>query len=742
MRINVAHLIFGAVMVVAGECHSGSFIRKFEERIVQKIGWLRKHRELQTDEKAEASAQSWLDSANPPFSDDEESQALALATLYYATNGVSWTTSLNWLTYSTSICQWYNQKDVDDVCSNGTQTLLELKLTGNNLDGFLPTALGTLTDLEELDLDDNAIGGTLPTTLALMASLGELSLGANRLVGPVPKQFGRMTDLESLYLDENGLTGTLPFELGSMVSLEDLDLSENELEGPLPIELLYLTELESLSVYDNSLNGTVPMVLYTMPNLEELDLGSNFFEGTIPTSVGLSTTLQYLSLKDNYFYGNIPSQIFNIATLLELRLDDNKLTGTIPSNIPINNRMIELQIDGNLIIGAIPTQIGNLLALEKLILANNALTGPVPMEFTRLVNLTSLDLNMTRLTGTIPPGLCTIPDLVFQCKPGIGLCGCDCSCTIGVPVTQAPVSVTPGPAQAPVSVTPPPISHNLEVSWTFSPDSTVDASRNEPPPQNTFCFSRDMTVTVQGRIEPVTMENLRTGDMILTGTGEYSKVYTFGHNNPHKYADFVQVWTDCSKSALEMTGDHLVFLYGKSNPVRASSIQVGDKLLGEAGPATITRLDFVSKYGIYAPLTQEGTLVVAGIVASSYVSFQSMEVEFWGTFPLSHHTFLHILAAPFRLICSEVYSGVCSSVNDDGMPKILAWSIDAMEWILTHQSKIVRWMGFILLVAVTGLFAVIETLLRVFSGASLEMSLVTLAALKMGASQYKKQYVA
>ena len=41
-------------------------------------------------------------------------------------------------------------------------------------------------------------------------------------------------------------------------------------------------------------------------------------------------------------------------------------------------------------------------------------------------------------------------------------------------------------------------------------------------------------------------------------------------------AEFVQLVTQ--ESTLEMSGEHLVFVAGKANPVRADSIQVGDVL--------------------------------------------------------------------------------------------------------------------------------------------------------------------
>ena len=66
----------------------------------------------------------------------------------------------------------------------------------------------------------------------------------------------------------------------------------------------------------------------------------------------------------------------------------------------------------------------------------------------------------------------------------------------------------------------------------------------------------------------------------------------------------------------------MVFVMNKG-AIPASMVQVGDKLVGGAAVSSITK---VTHRGIFAPSTPSRILVVNGVVASSYVSFQESDV--------------------------------------------------------------------------------------------------------------------
>merc|ERR1712157_230972 len=117
------------------------------------------------------------------------------------------------------------------------------------------------------------------------------------------------------------------------------------------------------------------------------------------------------------------------------------------------------------------------------------------------------------------------------------------------------------------------------------------------------------------------------------------------------YADFVQIHTN-KGAPLEMTGEHLVFVDGKTNPVRADSIKVGDLLKAENKNAVVEKIELVTRNGIYNPLTSSGTIQVNGIATSNYISFQKQNnehIEFQGGIEImSHHDAAHVAMTTYR----------------------------------------------------------------------------------------------
>ena len=223
------------------------------------------------------------------------------------------------------------------------------------------------------------------------------------------------------------------------------------------------------------------------------------------------------------------------------------------------------------------------------------------------------------------------------------------------------------------------------------------------------CFSPEATVMVE-RKGPVAMKDLSQGDYVLTSNNKYEPVYAFGHRHTEKTTEFVQIETTTNgkpnPNPLEMTGQHLVFLQGKSNPVRADSIKVGDILQGEGGvPAVVTHLDTVTRDGLYGPLTVGGTIVVDGIVASSYTSNQDKEddpeypkLNGGSTLPVSHHLGMHLFYSPLRLMCLGVSPELCVNANtrSDGMHWFASLGAVVASWI-EEQSLLVQILLFVLI---------------------------------------------
>lgn len=104
---------------------------------------------------------------------------------------------------------------------------------------------------------------------------------------------------------------------------------------------------------------------------------------------------------------------------------------------------------------------------------------------------------------------------------------------------------------------------------------------------------------------------------------------------------------------------------GRLLAVPASSLIAGDTVLTQSGDlGAITKMENVTRRGIFAPFTMSGTIVVDGIVASSYVSLQeqgdgqlSHKLMLGGfEVPLTMQWMAHVVQAPHRLLCRLYWS--------------------------------------------------------------------------------------
>ena len=213
----------------------------------------------------------------------QQVQRFAMATIYYATGGPSWSNDAGgntWLT-NASECGWFQGYQGDsqgNFCSNNDALV--------SLDQTFYALKGTITDEIGLDQTFYALKGTIPDEIGLLTSLTYLGLGNNYLTGTVPSQLGSLTALTMLALYSSSFTGTVPSELGSLTALTWLDLSYNAFRGTVPSQLGSLTELQVLRLFSNSFNGTVPSQLGSLTALSQFDLYDNVdLNGTVPAKL-------------------------------------------------------------------------------------------------------------------------------------------------------------------------------------------------------------------------------------------------------------------------------------------------------------------------------------------------------------------------------------------------------------------------------------------------------------------------
>ena len=74
----------------------------------------------------------------------------------------------------------------------------EIYLSGNQLNGLIPSQMGTLLSLEHLDLEFNEFTGLIPSQLGKILSLRYLHLWQSLLMGSIPSQLGTMLSLLAL----------------------------------------------------------------------------------------------------------------------------------------------------------------------------------------------------------------------------------------------------------------------------------------------------------------------------------------------------------------------------------------------------------------------------------------------------------------------------------------------------------------------------------------------------------------
>ena len=85
---------------------------------------------------------------------------------------------------------------------------------------------------------------------------------------------------------------------------------------------------------------------------------------------------------------------------------------------------------------------------------------------------------------------------------------------------------------------------------------------------------------------------------------------------------FLKISTN--SSSIVLTGNHLIFRLSADvglESVFADQIEEGDRLVSWKGEETVVDVEAASDKGIGNPLTMEGTLLVDGLLASSYASF-------------------------------------------------------------------------------------------------------------------------
>ncbi|XP_068612435.1 indian hedgehog B protein-like [Brachionichthys hirsutus] len=201
------------------------------------------------------------------------------------------------------------------------------------------------------------------------------------------------------------------------------------------------------------------------------------------------------------------------------------------------------------------------------------------------------------------------------------------------------------------------------------------------------CFPGEALVTLEGGSQKA-VGDLRPGERVLAsaasdGSGElvYSQVLTFLDRDPETRKLFYALQTEAG-ARLSLTAAHLLFVTdgncsegaapapGALRALYASEARLGQCVLvssgsgrrrGEGRLSRITGIRVRSSRGAFAPLTQEGTLVVDGVVTSCYAA-------------VPHHSMAHWAFSPLRLI--HRWTGSTGSPRDG-----IHWYAQLLHWL-------------------------------------------------------------
>uniref|UniRef100_A0A914PHX3 Hint domain-containing protein n=1 Tax=Panagrolaimus davidi TaxID=227884 RepID=A0A914PHX3_9BILA len=160
------------------------------------------------------------------------------------------------------------------------------------------------------------------------------------------------------------------------------------------------------------------------------------------------------------------------------------------------------------------------------------------------------------------------------------------------------------------------------------------------------CFSGDTIVKILNGKEK-RMNELKIGDWVLSGgQGKmgFSKIVSWLHRMPNVKFEFLKLTLENGKS-LKITKKHFIYKFDcsankthrqlhSSKPVLAENVQISDCLLSRNNKTNkflltkISKTETIQEIGIFAPLTDNGNIVVNDIFASCSSEIDNFSLSF------------------------------------------------------------------------------------------------------------------
>jgi len=215
-------------------------------------------------------------------------------------------------------------------------------------------------------------------------------------------------------------------------------------------------------------------------------------------------------------------------------------------------------------------------------------------------------------------------------------------------------------------------------SGPIAPTPAPTLKPTDPP-----CFSGSNLVEIQSQ-GLASMETVKIGDYLKDSETTFSRVYSYGHIDANLEATFLQIHCDDMELPLELSHDHMVYVSGLLNIVRAKDVKIGSKIVGADGMNhVVTGITTVKRRGIYAPLTESGSIIVNGFRVSPYAAPLDYA-------PFIQHYASHAAWSPLRVVCMMNF-GICENETyTNGFSDFIFRAVPFVEHIALHYNKHVQ----------------------------------------------------
>lgn len=224
------------------------------------------------------------------------------------------------------------------------------------------------------------------------------------------------------------------------------------------------------------------------------------------------------------------------------------------------------------------------------------------------------------------------------------------------------------------------------------------------------CFSGASTVQIEG-VGPTQLKDVAIGQKVLVGDNKYEPLYSFGHSEEGARVNLRQIKT-ANGSQLQISDDHMVFVeHGGAIP--SALIKVGDKVMtaNSVELTIVESIDIVESRGIFAPFTPSGTIVVDGMLVSSFVGMNGEPGLSIGGFKFSHQWMAHSFEFPHRVVCHYIGSCQNETYTKNGISTWVATPMKLGQWLLNQNFAVTALVGGTF-VGMLALFNVAELLIR------------------------------